>query len=212
MRYIAGFEYEQHHITMDAQAQRKHTNRTRDNFTMAHHWITSPQQAHELAAQRRAEFEAMREALEFDGSRDDDTLDAWIETIAAPIIAAVDCKQCANCCRSLDVCLIPSDVEKLSAGLLISPDEVMTRYVDQAAGEAQGEWALVPAHPCPFLNGNLCSIYEYRPHSCRVYPQLTPDFRYNIEDAIEGAFTCPIIYNVLSELVELVEPMPDDDE
>lgn len=179
---------------------------------MKSQWITRPEDARTLAAQRRDEFDAMREALEFDASRDDDELDAWIESIAAPIIEAVDCKQCANCCRSLDVCLIPSDIENLSAGLLISPDAIMTRYVDQPTGEAQGEWAVVPAHPCPFLNDKLCSIYEHRPHACRVYPQLTPDFRYNIEDAIEGAASCPIIYNVLSELVEMVEPFEDEDE
>ncbi|MBL8130396.1 MAG: YkgJ family cysteine cluster protein [Anaerolineae bacterium] len=164
-----------------------------------------------LAAERRAEFEAMREAIEFDGALNDDALDALVESLAAPIIAVVDCTQCANCCRSLDVCLVPDDIPRLASALLIAPDDVMTRYADRERGAAQEEWAVVPEHPCPFLGGTLCTIYADRPHACRLYPQFTPDFRYNLEDTIEGASTCPIIYNVLVALAERVEPLPYDE-
>lgn len=172
--------------------------------------ITDPNTARQLAAARADDFEAMRDAIDFDDTLPDDALDALVEAIAAPIIAAVDCTQCGNCCRSLDVCLIPSDVEPLAQALHIPISEVRTRYVDEATGQAQGEWAVIPAHPCPLLRGNLCSIYEHRPHACRIYPQLTPDFRYNIDDAIEGAATCPIIYNVLDALAERFA-QPDDE-
>lgn len=174
--------------------------------------ITDLAAVRRLSHERQAEFEAMRETLEFEDELTDDQLDRLVEEIARPIIATIDCTQCANCCRSLDVCLIPSDIPPLASALVIPVEQVMTRYVDQEAGEAQGEWAVVPAHPCPFLGGNLCTIYERRPHACRVYPQFTPDFRYNIDDAIEGAATCPIIYNVLSALSEHIEPMHGDDE
>lgn len=162
--------------------------------------ITDLDAIRRLTEERAEVFALLSEAVAFDGERDDDTLDAWVEAVAAPIRAGIDCTACANCCRTLDVCLIPSDVAPLAEGLLIPIEAVMTRYVDQPAGQAQGEWALVPAHPCPLLNGNLCSIYPHRPHACRVYPQLTPDFRYNVDDAIEGAATCPIIYNTLEAL------------
>jgi Fe-S-cluster containining protein len=167
--------------------------------------ITQLDEVRALAAERRKTFEALAEAIDFDDSLPDDALDSMVEQVAAPIIAAVDCTQCANCCRSLDVCLIPSDVEPLSQALHIPISEVQTRYVDEPTGQAQGEWAVMPAHPCPLLRGNLCSIYEHRPHACRQYPQFTPDFRYNVEDAIEGASFCPIIYNVLEALAERYE-------
>jgi Fe-S-cluster containining protein len=108
----------------------------------------------------------------------------------------------------LDVCLVPPDIDRLSTALHISIDEVVTRYADEDLGAAQGEWAVIPVKPCPMLRGNLCSIYAHRPHACRIYPQFTPDFRYNLEDTIEGAAYCPIIYNVLSEMVERIEPLP----
>jgi Fe-S-cluster containining protein len=163
-----------------------------------------------LAEAKREVFEAMREALEFDGTLTDEALDEMVEDIARPIIAAIDCKQCANCCRVLDVCLVPPDIDRLSTALHISIDEVVTRYADEDLGAVHGEWAVIPKKPCPMLRGNLCSIYENRPHSCRIYPQFTPDFRYNMEDSIEGASYCPIIYNTLSELADRVEPLPPD--
>lgn len=173
--------------------------------------VTNLDDVRALAAAQRETFEAMRDALEFDETLNDDALDALVESLAAPIAAAIDCKQCANCCRSLDVCLIPPDIDRLSTALDIPIDEVVTRYADETLGQAQGEWAVIPEHPCPFLRGKLCSIYEHRPHACRIYPQFTPDFRYNMDDIIEGASTCPIIYNVLSALAERVE-IPEDDE
>lgn len=173
---------------------------------MTHTLITNLDETRRLAAERRQVFEAMRDALDFDETLPDDQLDALVESLAGPITAAIDCTQCANCCRSLDVCLIPSDVPRLAQGLDILLEAVQTRYVDEATGQAQGEWAVIPAHPCPLLRGNLCSVYAHRPHACRVYPQLTPDFRYNMDDAIEGASHCPIIYNVLSALAERVNP------
>ncbi len=167
--------------------------------------VTDLNEIRRLSTERHAEFDAMREALEFDGNLTDDALDALVESLAEPITAAIDCKQCANCCRSLDVCLVPNDVDGLSAALDIPIEDVIELYADEQRGATMGEWAVMPAHPCPLLRGNLCSVYAHRPHACRVYPQFTPEFRYNIEDTIEGAAFCPIIYNTLSALAERVE-------
>jgi Fe-S-cluster containining protein len=174
--------------------------------------ITNLDEVRRLAEERRERFEAMREALEVDETISDDALDALIEEIAQPIIAAIDCKQCANCCRALDVCLVPPDIDRLSTALHISIDEVVTRYADEDLGAVQGEWAVIPVKPCPMLRGNLCSIYEHRPHSCRIYPQFTPDFRYNMEDTLNSAAYCPIVYNTLSELAARVDPLPPIEE
>lgn len=174
--------------------------------------ITNLDDVRRLAQERRKTFDALRESIEYDGTLTDEALDEMVEEIARPIIAAIDCKQCANCCRVLDVCLIPTDIDRLSTALHISIDEVVTRYADEELGAVHGEWAVIPKKPCPMLRGNLCSIYEHRPHACRIYPQFTPDFRYNMEDTIEGASYCPIIYNVLSELAQRIEPLPPDEE
>ncbi|PJF25394.1 MAG: hypothetical protein CUN53_13015, partial [Phototrophicales bacterium] len=62
-----------------------------------------------LAEQRRAEFEALRMRLEDDDTIDDRELDALVDRIAEPIVAAIDCKTCANCCRTAQVALTIQD-------------------------------------------------------------------------------------------------------
>src|SRR5688572_22544763 len=111
---------------------------------MAEPLVTDLSEIRRLTETRRDTFASMREALEFDESLSDDALDALVEEIAAPIVAAIDCKQCANCCRSLDVCLVPPDIDRLSTALHIPIDEIVTRYVDEEGGQAQGEWAVIP--------------------------------------------------------------------
>ena len=160
-------------------------------------------QIRQLAAQRHDDFEIMRYMLEIDDDLDDGELDARIDAIAAPIIAAIDCTQCANCCRSLDVYLTEPDAHRLADGIHIPVDEIINRYVDSATEEE--EWGKFQAHPCAFLQGKLCSVYEHRPESCRIYPVFTPDFRWTLADTIEGAALCPIIYNTLVALFDQVE-------
>jgi uncharacterized protein len=130
----------------------------------------------------------------------DEELDRLVEAIAAPIIAAINCQECANCCRNLDVYLTSDDAERLSKGLLIPLAAVEDRYIDHHRAEAEGEWGVFKAKPCVFLAGKSCSIYEHRPESCRAYPEFTPDFRWQLGHILEGAGLCPIIYNVMEAM------------
>lgn len=166
--------------------------------------ITNLDQIRHLAAQRHDDFEVMRYLLELDDERTDEEIDALAERIAAPIIAAIDCTECANCCRSLDVYLTPSDAERLANGINIPLDEVSTRYIDRDSAAQVDEWGRFRARPCAFLHGRLCTVYDHRPESCRLYPAFTPDFRWTLADTIAGAGLCPIIYNVLSALADQV--------
>jgi hypothetical protein len=165
--------------------------------------ITDLDTLRQLAVERHDEFEVMRYTLEAEADLDDALLDAWIDTIAAPIVAAIDCTQCANCCRVLDVYLVEEDAHRLASGLLIPLEEVQTRYIDPAA-EVE-EWGKLRQRPCAFLKGKLCSVYRHRPESCRLYPIFTPDFRWTLADTIAGAGICPIIYNVVSEVCAQVD-------
>src|SRR5687768_13413837 len=110
-----------------------------------------------LAAERHDEFEVMRYMLQFDDDIRDANLDALIDEIAAPIITAIDCKLCGNCCRNLDVYLTESDAERLSAGTLIPLDSITTSYVDRETAAQEGEWGKFRQKPCAFLRGKLCS-------------------------------------------------------
>ena len=165
--------------------------------------VTDLDQIKQLAAQHHDDFEVMRYMLEADDDLDNTELDAQIDAIAAPIIAAIDCKQCANCCRSLDVYLTEPDAQRLANGIHIPVDEILTGYIDSAA-EVE-EWGKFRARPCAFLQDKLCSVYAHRPESCRIYPVFTPDFRWTLTDTIEGAALCPIIYNTLVAMLDQVD-------
>lgn len=160
-----------------------------------------------LAADRHDEFEVLRYMLEIHDDLSDDKLDSVVDALAEPIIAGIDCTQCANCCRSLDVHLTPQDAERLAAGIDVPLDAIKTRYIDSA--QDVDEWGKFRAKPCDFLNGKLCSVYAHRPETCRTYPVFTPDFRWTLTDTIAGASICPIIYNLLDALLNNIDRLYD---
>lgn len=162
--------------------------------------INLPQIA-KLAAARQDEFEVLRYTIEFiEDELPDAELDALVDEIAAPIIAAIDCLACANCCHTIDVYLVPTDADRLAAGLIMPVDVFMDRYVDRESAALAGEWGKFTISPCAFLDGNACTHYDLRPDACRAYPQFTPDFRWTLADTLAGAGRCPIIYHVLDQL------------
>jgi Fe-S-cluster containining protein len=159
-----------------------------------------------LAEARKDEFEVLRYTLEIiEDELPDDALDALVEFIAAPIIAAIDCTACANCCRSLDVYLMPEDADRLAVGLGMPPETVHDTLIDRERAASEGEWGMFRHSPCTLLAGNLCRVYAHRPESCRAYPALTPDFRWTLADTLAGAGHCPIIYHVLDQLNRRLE-------
>jgi hypothetical protein len=171
------------------------------------HLITDLEAIRRLAAERRDEFDVMRYQLELADELTDAQIDAVVEEVAAPIVAAIDCTQCANCCRSLDVYLTEADAERLAGGIDVPLSALLESAIDTGTAQAEGEWGVFRQRPCAFLKGKLCSVYEHRPESCRIYPVFTPDFRWTLNDLMAGAGLCPIIYNVLSAMVERVDTL-----
>ena len=171
------------------------------------HLITDLEAIHRLAAQHREAFEIMRYYLEYRDDLSDEYIDAEVEKIAAPIVDAIDCTACANCCRSLDVYLTPTDAQRLASGIDVPLHTIETQHIEHQQASQQGEWGKFRGSPCTFLRGNLCSVYTHRPQTCRTYPAFTPDFRWTLADTIQGASLCPIIYNVLARLLKCYEDL-----
>lgn len=157
----------------------------------------------ELAQARQADYEVLRYQLQ-DVEFDEAWLDAQIDTLAQPIIAAIDCTACGNCCRVLDVYLEADDVPRLVQGGHIAPEQIGVWVEHPLAPEAEA-WGKFRQKPCAFLRGNVCSVYAHRPDACRRYPQFTPDFRWVLEDIAQGAALCPIIYQVLEQVLGQVD-------
>lgn len=167
--------------------------------------ITDLDQIKDLAQQQRDSFEIMMHQLQYDDDLPDETIDAFVEAIAAPIIEAIDCTQCGNCCRALIVYLTQQDVHRLAAGTGHTVEAFEAAYIDPLPARHPEEWGQFRHRPCAFLDGKKCSVYAHRPDSCRDYPFFTPLFRWMLPDIIDGADKCPIIYNVLAQMVQQVD-------
>ncbi|MAU09274.1 MAG: hypothetical protein CL607_05590 [Anaerolineaceae bacterium] len=167
--------------------------------------ITDLDTVAEVAKAHQDAFEVMRYMLQFDEDLDDTALDAFIDRLATPIVAAIDCTQCANCCHNLTVYLTEDDSQRLGQHLGMTQVAFQAAYIDHESAQANDEWGCFKQQPCALLKGKLCSVYDARPDSCRRYPQFTPDFRWVLDDLIEGAALCPIILNLLLKLQPLVD-------
>jgi len=73
------------------------------------------------------------------------------------------CTNCGECCQ-LEVFLTNADIERIERG----------EGTGASTLEASGKRSTLAAHEdraaCRYLNGNLCSIYGFRPLQCRLYP------------------------------------------
>lgn len=157
-----------------------------------------------MAESRYDEFDIMRHQLQLDDDLDDQKLDAFVQKIAEPIFAGIDCKACGNCCRSLNVEVGNDDLQRLAKGTLIPISEIRQRVhlEPNVDPDIIGHFH---SHPCTFLDGTLCTVYEHRPSTCRDYPALVPDFRWLMDYLIGGAGICPIIYYVLDAMTKEVD-------
>jgi Fe-S-cluster containining protein len=120
--------------------------------------------------------------------------------IAQEIEEQIDCTTCANCCRVATVKLVERDVDKLSRYLGVSKPQFLERYTRQDPEE--GLVLQRNSGGCVFLEGNLCSVYEARPHTCSTFPHLTHgagSLLSRLWEMPDRACYCPIVYNTLEE-------------
>jgi Fe-S-cluster containining protein len=120
-----------------------------------------------------------------------DNIDGIVQALSQKYFALIDCKQCANCCRSLHAEFKKSE--------LLNIAKTLGRSIEAFEKQFMSEGQVNP--PCPMLDGKLCSIYENRPEVCRSYPHLEqPDFTFRLMGVIENVAICPIAFNAFEEL------------
>lgn len=160
------------------------------------HLITDPKEIARLAEinwDRNMDFRTFLKC-----SSDTRKLDALVHEILAEVTAAIDCTTCGNCCRESGVAVTADEIERLAGRMGISAEEFESRHI--AEDNDYGE-KFMPETPCPFLGGNLCTIYEDRPQVCRDYPHLhKKDFWTRLLGVVQNTAVCPIVFNVYEEL------------
>ena len=127
-------------------------------------------------------------------------IDHIIHNLYRKVSSEIDCRKCANCCKSIQSALNQKDIQAFTSGLRLPVDEFNARYL--VPGENPGEWRFNKL-PCPFLVENLCTNYEHRPQDCRSYPHLHKrDFNARLWNVVENCSICPIVFNVYEHLKE----------
>ena len=126
-------------------------------------------------------------------------IDTLVKFISQNVAAGIDCKKCANCCKSLTVAVNHPDMEKLATALDHSTNVFKTQFMNR---DLQGQ-SVFKRRPWSFLKSNLCSVYENRPSTCRTYPHLeTGNFIPRLGNVLSNLKVCPIAYNTF-ELLKL---------
>ncbi len=119
-----------------------------------------------------------------------DDIDDVVKVLSQKYFALIDCQECANCCRVLELRFTEPELHTIAKSMDQSMDEFKKRFVVEGIMK-----------PCPALRGNLCSIYEGRPDVCRSYPHLEkPDLIFSLYGFLDNIRICPIAYNVFQEL------------
>jgi hypothetical protein len=160
--------------------------------------LTDLVQIRRLGQQKREENSRFRAYL-----RNHRHSDRRLRRFGEDIEAQIDCTTCANCCRVSEVEITDRDIEKLSKFLGMTREEFIRDSTQQAQS---GELILKRTDAgCVFLEGNLCGVYEARPHNCANFPHLvrgTGSIASRMWRLVERAEYCPIVYNWMEKVKE----------
>ena len=161
--------------------------------------IADVKKIEDLANNREKENWAFRRYLkgaDFSGRR----LDTEVHELCRRISEQIDCRKCANCCKTCGPILKMPDVRRLTKHLNLKLADFQQKYL---MVDKEGEGYSFRQIPCPFLQQNLCSVYNQRPGDCRSYPHLhKKDFVFRLAQAVSNCSVCPIVFNVYEELKE----------
>jgi uncharacterized protein len=127
--------------------------------------------------------------------------DRRLRRFGEEIEAAIDCTECANCCRVTEVGITEKDVEKLAKFVGASEREFVEQFT---ALDDSGSMILKRnENGCVFLEGNLCSVYVARPHNCANFPHVvrgTGSIASRMWEFLDRVGYCPIIYNWMKKV------------
>ena len=122
------------------------------------------------------------------------------KTIAQDVEDAIDCTTCANCCRVATTQVNHRDAEGLARYLGVKINEFLRDYTVETPDE--GRILKRDQNGCIFLQGNLCSVYEARPHTCEQFPHLVKgngSLLSRMWHMADRAVYCPIVFNTLEQ-------------
>ena len=122
--------------------------------------------------------------------------DRRLRRFGEEIEAQIDCTACANCCRVTEVGITEKDIEKLAKFVGTSESEFVEQFT--ALDESGARILKRNEGGCVFLEGNLCSVYDARPHNCVNFPHVVRgagSIASRMWQFLDRVGYCPIVYN-----------------
>jgi len=114
----------------------------------------------------------------------------------------MDCRSCANCCKTMTPTYTKTDIKRISAHVNMTTEEYKDKYLYQ---DDSGDWMHYNL-PCHFLGqDNLCTIYEIRPVDCRGFPHThTKNFLNSATVNIQNISYCPATLRIVEKMFEKI--------
>ncbi len=137
-------------------------------------------------------------------------IDIIVQQLSQTISSQIDCQTCGNCCREILPVLKQNDIVNMAGTLDLSVKKFKKKYLVKA--EVPDGYTF-NTNPCPFLEGNICSVFVSRPDDCRSYPHLhKKKFVSRTISVINNCSVCPVVFNVYENLKNEIWAMDDLDE
>lgn len=130
-------------------------------------------------------------------------LDELFQEHHTAVFSAIDCLQCANCCRTTSPIFNQRDIARISRGLKLRPGEFIEKYLRI---DDEGDCVL-KSSPCSFLGSdNTCRIYADRPKACREYPHTNRNNMAGIlQLTLRNTQVCPAVLDILDRTRNALE-------
>ena len=125
-------------------------------------------------------------------------LDDTVQRLHDEAFEEIDCKTCANCCKTTSPIFRDNDIDRIAKHLRMRPSELIEEHLHL---DEDKDYVLNFA-PCTFLgDNNLCRIYEVRPTACRQYPHTDrKNFHQVLDMTLKNTEICPAVYRIVEEL------------
>ncbi len=127
--------------------------------------------------------------------RDEKEVDDLFNTLHNELFEEIDCLQCVNCCKEMNIPLEGKDVNEISMKLGLSMKEFKAKYLEKT-----DQGLKIKGKPCPFLKDYGCSIYVCRPKNCREYPYThKKKINYRLLNLVINCDTCPVVFEIFEK-------------
>jgi len=117
------------------------------------------------------------------------------ESICLEILKNYNCTKCGFCCKKTNLFLTNDELKVICDKLKIREESIKTK-------KGYNNYLILDT-PCPFLKNNICTVHEFRPYVCRVFP-----FSCGII-SLQSLKTCNLSRDIYKDLKSLIGNLPD---